>query len=115
MEKYIEKNFIEDHIYRKQKIFEHLISKKTESIKQLCSLLDISPPTLYKEINQINQISDNLVEIKSGIAYLNLIKSKQAELFLKKLYEQSDFLSLLTFYLFNSTKNQNIEMSISRS
>lgn len=115
MKKYIEKNFIEETIYRKQEIFEYLISKKSGNINYLCELFNISLPTLYKEINQINQISDNLVKIKSGIVYLNLTNDKEARLFLKKLYEQSDFLSLLSFYLFNTKKNQNFEIHISRS
>ncbi|EPM7560367.1 hypothetical protein ACTPL8_002801 [Enterococcus faecium] len=115
MEKYIEKNFIEEIIQRKKKIFEHLISKEKESVKQLCDLLNVSLPTLYKEIDQINQISDGLVEIKSGIVYLNLITEKQVVIFIKKLYEQSDFLSLLSFYLFNTARKKKIEMPISRS
>lgn len=115
MEKYIEKNFIEETIQRKKKIFEHLISKEKESVKQLCDLLNVSLPTLYKEIDQINQISDGLVEIKSGIVYLNLITEKQVVIFIKKLYEQSDFLSLLSFYLFNTARKKKIEMPISRS
>ncbi|HGV8438770.1 TPA: hypothetical protein I0I20_RS14090 [Enterococcus faecium] len=115
MEKYIEKNFIEETIQRKKNIFEYLISKKRESVKQLCDLLNVSLPTLYKEIDQINQISDGLVEIKSGIVYLNLIKETQAEIFIKKLHEQSDFLSLLSFYLFNTARKKKIEMPISRS
>lgn len=108
MEKYIEKNFIEETILRKKKIFEYLISKEKESVKQLCDLLNVSLPTLYKEIDQINQISDGLVEIKSGIVSLNLINEKQAVIFIKKLYEQSDFLSLLSFYLFNTARKKKV-------
>lgn len=115
MKKYIEENFIEETIYRKQKIFEYLTSKKKENIKQLCKLLNISLPTLYKEINQINQISDSLIKINSGIVYLNLKNHKQAESFLKNLYEQSDFLTLLSFFLFNTNRKKNFEIPISRS
>ncbi|HGF8315787.1 hypothetical protein [Enterococcus sp. DIV1283b] len=115
MEKYIEKNFIEVPIYRKQKIFEYLISKKSSNIKHICEIINISIPTLYKEIDQINQLSQDLVKIQSGIVYLNLINEKQAEYFLNKLYKQSDFLSLLSFYLFNTTRKKTLELPISRS
>lgn len=115
MEKYIEKMFIEEPIYRKQKIFEYLISKKSSTIKQICNLINISVPTLYKEIDQINQLSQDFVKIQSGIVYLNFTTEKQAKSFLNKLYKQSDFLSLLSLYIFNTTRKKSLELPISRS
>ncbi|EMF0203584.1 helix-turn-helix domain-containing protein, partial [Enterococcus hirae] len=115
MEKYIENNYIEETVYRKKEIFEYLIYRQNASIKQICDMLDISAPTLYKEIDQMNQLLNGLLKIKSGIVYLNLKNDEQTELFLKKLYEQSDFLSILSLYLFNKIDKKNWELPISRS
>ncbi|WP_165007592.1 MULTISPECIES: hypothetical protein [unclassified Enterococcus] len=115
MGKYIENNYIEDTIYRKKEIFEYLICKQSASIQQICKILEISPPTLYKEIDQINQLIDGILQIKSGIVYINLKNEKQIKLFLKKLYNQSDFLTILSSYLFNTVNKTKCEFPISKS
>lgn len=115
MNTYIEQNFLEESVYRKQKIFEYLIVKKKGHIRDICEDLNISSPTLYKEIDQINEMETSFLKIKTGMVWLNLKNEEQVTSFLKKLYEQSDFLTMLSFYLFNTTKNKSFELPISRS
>lgn len=115
MNKYIEENFLEESVYRKQKIFEYLIVNRNGHIRDICEVLNISSPTLYKEIDQINEIANSLIKIKTGMVWLNFKNEAHVSSFLKKLYEQSDFLTMLSFYLFNTTKNKKIELPMSRS
>ncbi|EPM7560443.1 hypothetical protein ACTPL8_002884, partial [Enterococcus faecium] len=96
--------YIEETVQRKIKIFDYLIFTHKETITKLSNLLDISTPTLYKELEQMNQLDQGVIEIKSGIVYLNLTNEKCINTFQKKLYNQSDFLTLLNFYLLNNKK-----------
>lgn len=115
MDELIEMKFIEKNIYRKKVIFEYLLSKKKEKIQKICELIGVSNPTLYKDIKKMNQLYENLIGIKTGTIYLNLKNEEQTKFFLHKLYENSNFLKLLYFYLFNKARKKNIEMPISSS
>ncbi|WP_409023152.1 hypothetical protein ACJXDE_12880 (plasmid) [Enterococcus faecium] len=117
MEKFVEEKYIEEHILRKKAIFDFLIYNQKGTIKQISNLLNTTHTTIYKEINQITSLSNQAVELKQGTIYLHITQEKEIRNFYRKLYKESDFLSLLFFYLTNTNEKviETSQFPISRS